>query len=1009
MESTTNVSVSDQAGQEQLTFLDLRGASDADLALLQRILTHSCKVQLPVCEKPEQPVPETCRLPPDGTEYDADEAVPRAAESPPPPQPPPPPQQPQPQQQQQQRQRTPIVPPTNQPGLAGEMPSTSPSAMPTMSAPHQMMAHMMHGGAPMFHPQAAPGYYPGMFMPPGGNMMYQMSPAGYPMAPAGYGAPEPPAAAEQGDRRRSAGGKKGGDKQLSALAAPFPGPGFAMTPRAATGQPLMIQPFPGHPYGAQYAQYPYPLPYGYGGYATYPSGEMVLLPPPPPHHMQQHPMEMPVQPPPGAAEESRTPLCEPYGRAEEEDVPPVAEDAPAPEADADPAPAAELEPPPVSDSPSATAVSIAPSATAGRVETAAAVVPEPAPTGPVRLSFGFNLDHKLLIGENSAVQLETSGVTPEPTEERAGDGRSSSAEPTETAPPTSYVATVTVSQRRVIPPPEPVDFGPDSGRDSPDPLPEPDRLMGSPESEMMISPEPAAGTDSETAETPEPYPTNGASSPEPLPEPELDGIEELEAAAQAPAPVPAPAPAPAPAPVPAPAQPAARSWASLFSKKTEGAAPAPVAPATPKPAPAPPVPETDKEILALGEALARFELCHKTVYLQPRGLTNKSNWCYINAVLQALVSCTPFYHLMKSLPHNVGVLPDRSRTPIIDAMVEFIREFSPLPELPRISRRERERGQLRDIQHGAPFEPGYVYAMLSRVSSDAFRVAGRQEDAEEFLTCLLSGLQDEMTDVLKLYQKSKEEDAPPLNGAANGDARHSDDDDDGDSDDWQTIIGKNRGQVTRSAELQTTPISRVFSGQLRSALHRQGSKATATVQSFFSLQLDIQSPQVSSVEQALEALVERDPVVGLTCPQTGQPVDAYQQAALELTPPTLILHLKRFLYDPETDGVQKLLKRVTFPVDLELKKELLSNVRTKMAPGLKRYRLFAVVYHSGKESTKGHYITDAYHPAYQQWVRYDDSSISAVAESAVLRPEPPLVPYILFYRRVDTVGAHNGK
>ena len=46
--------------------------------------------------------------------------------------------------------------------------------------------------------------------------------------------------------------------------------------------------------------------------------------------------------------------------------------------------------------------------------------------------------------------------------------------------------------------------------------------------------------------------------------------------------------------------------------------------------------------------------------------------------------------------------------------------------------------------------------------------------------------------------------------------------------------------MTRSAELQITPISRVFSGQLRNSLHRQGTKATATVQSFFSLQLDIQ-------------------------------------------------------------------------------------------------------------------------------------------------------------------------
>ncbi|XP_037085508.1 ubiquitin carboxyl-terminal hydrolase 10-like [Pollicipes pollicipes] len=458
-----------------------------------------------------------------------------------------------------------------------------------------------------------------------------------------------------------------------------------------------------------------------------------------------------------------------------------------------------------------------------------------------------------------------------------------------------------------------------------------------------------------------------------------------------------------------PPPPGPRSWASLFQTKAGDAPVPPPAAAPPKPAPAPPTSAADTGLLSIGAVLSRFELSYKNVYLQPRGLTNKSNWCYINATLQALASCTPFYHLMKSLPSNIGLQADNSRTPIIDAVVEFMNEFSSLPELQRVKRRERERGHLRDMAVGPPFEPSYVYAMLSRVSSDAFRVAGRQEDAEEFLTCLLSGLQDEMTEVLKVYKKSQEEVEPAVNGSTNGDADHQPDQDDGDSDDWQTIIGKNRGQVTRSAELQTTPVSSVFSGQLRSSLHRHGTKATATVQSFFSLQLDIQSPQVSSVEQALEALVGRDQVVGLTCPQSGQPVDAWQQAALEVTPPILILHLKRFLYDPANDGVQKLLKRVTFPVDLELKKELLSNVRGKMAPGPKRYRLFAVIYHSGKESTKGHYITDAYHPAYQQWVRYDDSLVSAVAEAAVLRPEPPLVPYILFYRRLDTVAAHNGK
>lgn len=90
--------------------------------------------------------------------------------------------------------------------------------------------------------------------------------------------------------------------------------------------------------------------------------------------------------------------------------------------------------------------------------------------------------------------------------------------------------------------------------------------------------------------------------------------------------------------------------------------------------------------------------------------------------------------------------------------------------------------------------------------------------------------------------------------------------------------------------------------------------------------------------------------------------------------------------------------------------DLLSAARGKLGPGQKKYRLFAVVYHAGKESTKGHYITDAYHPAYQQWVRYDDSTVTAVTESSVLKPESPLMPYILFYRRLEPhAAAHNGK
>lgn len=67
------------------------------------------------------------------------------------------------------------------------------------------------------------------------------------------------------------------------------------------------------------------------------------------------------------------------------------------------------------------------------------------------------------------------------------------------------------------------------------------------------------------------------------------------------------------------------------------------------------------------------------------------------------------------------------------------------------------------------------------------------------------------------------------------------------------------------------------------------------------------------------------------------------------------------------------------------------------------YRLFAVVYHDGKEATKGHYITDVYHTGYGSWLRYDDSSVKPVSENHVLLPRTPRVPYLLCYRRCDTI------
>ena len=67
--------------------------------------------------------------------------------------------------------------------------------------------------------------------------------------------------------------------------------------------------------------------------------------------------------------------------------------------------------------------------------------------------------------------------------------------------------------------------------------------------------------------------------------------------------------------------------------------------------------------LSSSESLKSFPLNHKPVALQPRGLINKSNWCYINATLQVWISSwccfrvTPVYLLsLMSMKMNLTIV-----------------------------------------------------------------------------------------------------------------------------------------------------------------------------------------------------------------------------------------------------------------------------------------------------------------------------------------------------------------
>jgi len=458
-------------------------------------------------------------------------------------------------------------------------------------------------------------------------------------------------------------------------------------------------------------------------------------------------------------------------------------------------------------------------------------------------------------------------------------------------------------------------------------------------------------------------------------------------------------------------EPKTKSWASLFQKDipvnviSSNKPMARIQPYT--------MPEGQKADLAKKKALSEsnddlemakflteYNLTHRSNMIKPRGLSNRSNWCFVNAILQALVACPPFYNLMKAMP--LEILKKASMTKITKVVQEFFSEFAPLDHFPRISKHNKSKKN-EDLPVGMTFEASSIFQFLLGLTSDTFKVEeGRQEDAEEFLTFFLNALNDEMLALLKLLLEDEEDE---LEGHEQGLDQGQDD-----QAEWHEVGAKNRSLLTRrvgnSNETIRTPMGQIFQGQIQSCVTSSNGEPTATLQPFFTLPLDIQSKSIKNVSDALIHNFTAETLDGYVCSKTKKEIEASRSLYLDELPSVLILHLKRFIYDETSSGgCQKLLKNIDFPVDLEIPKDILSNSsKNKYHPKQRSYKLFAVVYHNGKEASLGHYVTDVYH-AGLGWLHCDDNSIKSMTESMVLAHCANSVPYILFYRRGDTMGS----
>ena len=126
---------------------------------------------------------------------------------------------------------------------------------------------------------------------------------------------------------------------------------------------------------------------------------------------------------------------------------------------------------------------------------------------------------------------------------------------------------------------------------------------------------------------------------------------------------------------------------------------------------------------------------------------------------------------------------------------------------------------------------------------------------------------------------------------------------------------------------------RIFGGKFRSTVRAPDQSDSTTIEDWRSLQLDIQvcpllpfgrlvtdsetlqkSDSVHAIEDALAEISHLQPV------RLGPSgfSEASQEVLIEVLPPVLVLHLKRFQYDVAGDNIVKINKPVQFAPELEI-------------------------------------------------------------------------------------------
>jgi len=191
--------------------------------------------------------------------------------------------------------------------------------------------------------------------------------------------------------------------------------------------------------------------------------------------------------------------------------------------------------------------------------------------------------------------------------------------------------------------------------------------------------------------------------------------------------------------------------------------------------------------------------------------------------------------------------------------------------------------------------------------------------------------------------------------------------------------------------MDKSPVSECFGGVLKTTIRYSASKASASLEPFWSIALDLSDAKQIALEDALAAYFAEEKIEGVYNDSTKQESRIGKRVEIERGPQVLLLHLKRFMFDGST--AHKTVTRVEFPESLSLD-DYYCKGSTSAAANC-NYALIGVVSHHGPKSHQGHYTASIRQPT-MEWSKLDDDSVSSVSLHDVLQEQQGNA-YLLIY------------